>query len=238
MNLLQFDSLRSWVDGVVAFGCARLQSHPGLRLCLPAGNTPRPIYDAIVPLVAQGRISFRNADVFALDEYGGLPAHDEGRCAQVLRRSFVDRVDLPPERFHCLDPDAGDLDQVCRDYEASMGDGLDLTLLGIGLNGHLGLNEPGSSPDSLTRRVQMHPESTRASAQYVTQTPLPHWGLTVGLQRLLASREVWLLATGTVKAGILRRIIRGDMDPEVPASLLRRHPQCHLFFDAEAGSLL
>lgn len=238
MNLLQFDSTRSWVDGVATFWQARLRAQPRLRLCLTSGNTPLPVYQAIADLAAQGFLSFREASLFALDEYGGLPASDEGRCANILRRYLVDRVDLTPSRFHCLNPDAPDLDRVCRDYDSLIGHGFDLALLGLGLNGHLGLNEPGSAPESPTRRVEMHPSSTAAAAQYVRQNPLPRWGLTVGLEQLLGSREVWLLVTGRSKAEVLRQVLRGPIGPEVPASLLRRHRNCCVFYDAEAGALL
>jgi glucosamine-6-phosphate deaminase len=234
MNILRFDSAESWVDGTAAFWCGRLQSSPRLRHCLTSGNTPLPVYDAMVRAVAGGAASFRQAEIFALDEYGGLPLDDEGRCANMLHQRLVDHIDLPKDRLHHFNPEAPDLDQMCRDYDAAIEPGFDLTILGLGLNGHLGLNEPGSAPESPVRRVSMHEQSVAASAKYVTRGTLPRWGVTVGLQRLLNSKEVWLLVNGQTKAEILRQTLLGEISSEVPASLLRRHPRCYLFADAAA----
>ena len=110
--------------------------------------------------------------------------------------------------------------------------------LGIGLNGHLGMNEPGSPVDSSTRRVELQGTTTQSSARYFAHQNLPHWGLTVGLKTILASKEVWVLANGAAKAGITEQTVRGDISSSNPASLLRRHPNCSLFVDADAGALL
>lgn len=238
MHILKFDSEAAWADTAASLWRDRLRDNPRLRLCLPAGNTPKPIYAALVKSVAAQQVSFREATVFALDEYGGLAADDPGGCANMLRHCLVSHIDLPPGQFHWLDAQAEDRDQVCGDYDAAIGRGFDLTLLGLGLNGHLGLNEPGTAPDSTTHRTQMQASSIRASRGYVTGPQLPTWGLTVGLQQLLASPEVWLLARGTAKAEVVRQVVLGPPTAAVPASLLQRHPNCCLMVDAAAGALL
>ena len=207
-------------------------------MCLPSGHTPIKIFEAMARSVANGWVSFREAEIFALDDYGGLAPDDPGRCRNMLRRYLVDHINLPQEHFHWINTDERHLDKVCRDYDALIekGGGFDLTLLGIGVNGHLGLNEPGSSPDSATRRVDMHESTIKASAGYVTHSNLPTWGIGVGLKHLLASKEVWLLANGVKKAEIIRRTVKDEISVEVPASLLRRHADCSLFVDAEAAS--
>jgi glucosamine-6-phosphate deaminase len=154
------------------------------------------------------------------------------------RRFLIDHIDLSPARFHFIATDAADLDGVCRDYDRLIGAGFDLALLGIGRNGHLGLNEPGSSPESVTRRVDMHASTVEASADYLKHSNLPTWGVGVGLKELLGSKEVWLIANGARKADIIRRAMKEEITSEVPASLLRRHANSYLFVDAEAGALL
>lgn len=240
MNLLQFDSEHAWVEGAAALWRDRLRRNPRLRMCLPSGHTPNPIFAAMGRSVAQGEVSFRDAEVFALDDFGGLASDDPGRCRNMLQRYLLDLVDLPKNRFHFLDTEAQDIERVCRDYTALIesGGGFDLTLLGIGLNGHLGLNEPGSAPDSITRRVEMHASTIKSSAGYLTHSNLPTWGMGVGLKHLLGSREVWLLANGSKKAEIVLRAVKGDIEPAVPASLLRQHPNSWLMMDAAAGSKL
>src|SRR5207247_2469502 len=136
-----------------------------------------------------------------------LARDDEGRCANMLRRYLLDQIDLPKGNFHCINVDSSELEKVCQDYQAAIGDGFDLVLLGIGLNGHLGLNEPGSPAESTVRRVQMDATTVNTSANYVSQAQLPTWGVTVGMKQLLAAGEVWLLANGPKKAEIIRRTL-------------------------------
>ena len=138
--------------------------------------------------------------------------------------------------FHVLDPDNPNLIAHCADYDAAIGDGFDLVLLGIGLNGHLGMNEPGSPIDSPTRRVELHDSTVQSSARYFKHKNLPRWGLTVGLKALLGAKEVWLLAKGPAKAKIVEETLRGEIGPSIPASLLRRHPNAWLFLDKPAGA--
>jgi glucosamine-6-phosphate deaminase len=235
MNLLRFDSLAAWTRGAVAWWRDRLRLNPRLRMCLAGGLTPNPIYGGMIEAVKREEVSFSEAQIFLLDEYGGLAEGDPGRCASQVRRGLLDHVDAPLFRF--LNPDAVDLDLVCAHYEAAIGDGFDLVLLGVGLNGHLGMNEPGSSPDSLTRRVELTPASVAASARYFSHHQLPTWGLTVGMKQLLASKEVWILAAGQAKAPIVQRIVSGPSDSSVPASLMQAHPNCSLFLDPAAGGV-
>ena len=206
-------------------------------MCLPTGLTPVPIYDRVAAAVAAGEVSFARAEAFLLDEFGGVAASDPGRCEKMLHRLLIARIDLPPARFHRFDL-AGDIDEVCRAYERTIGDGCDLTLLGVGTNGHVGMNEPGSPVDSPTRRVELAATTIQSSARYFAHTNLPEWGLTVGLKAILAAREVWLLANGAAKAAIIRQTLRGEISPANPASLLRRHENCSLFVDLDAGALL
>ncbi len=200
MNLLHFDSERSWVDGVSALWRDRLRNTPDLKMCLPTGLTPLPVYAEMVRSARAGHVSFARASVFALDEFGGLPDDEPGRTRLTLQRLLLSQVDLPADHFHWLDADAPDSDAVCARYDAAIGAGFDLVILGIGTNGHLGMNEPGSPADSPTRRVDLEESTVQASARYfpsIDRDQLPRWGLTVGLGPILASREVWVLATGS-----------------------------------------
>ncbi len=239
MNVLRFDSEDAWVNGIAGLCRDRLRLNPRLRMCLPSGHTPNKVYAAMGRSVANGQASFKEAEVFALDDFGGLQLDDPGRCRNMLQHHLLEHVDLPKEQFHFLDTEARDLNRVCQEYDAIIEKGdFDLTLLGIGLNGHLGLNEPGSTADSVTRRVEMATSSVKSSAGYLSHSNLPTWGVTVGLKQLFASREVWLLANGSKKAEVVARTANGEITADVPASLLRQHPNAWLIVDAEAGAKL
>jgi glucosamine-6-phosphate isomerase len=238
MNVLRFDSETTWAHAISSLWRDRLRLKPDLRMCLPSGTTPAEVYAEMSRTARDGLASFKHATVLALDEFGGLAADDPGRTAHTLQRQLIDAVDLPRSAFHVLDPDKTDILTHCADYDAAIGDGFDLVLLGIGLNGHLGMNEPGSPIDSPTRRVELHHSTVQSSARYFTHQNLPRWGLTVGLKALLGAKEVWLLAKGPAKADIVRDTVRGNIGSSNPASLLRRHANAWLFLDEAAGALL
>ena len=234
MRVVKAGTREEWADYVAEMLIARLQMRPALRLCLPTGLTPVPIYERVGAAVAAGRVSFREAEVFLLDEFGGVAADDPGRCDQMLQRFLLTHVDLPAERFHRFTLD-GDIEAECEAYEQAVGSGCDLTLLGLGGNGHIGMNEPGAPADSLTRRVDLAPETTTASARYFSHDRLPTWGATMGIATIMRSEEVWLLAAGSRKAEIVRRTVREPESVELPASLLRSHPTTLLIVDDEAA---
>lgn len=204
-------------------------STPGFRLCLPTGSTPVPAYAAFA---AHGG-SLQEATVFLLDEFG-LPVGHPARCDAMLSRTLLDRLPEPPARVHSLDPSAPDLAEECRRYESELAaGGCDLTLLGLGGNGHLGLNEPGSDRTSRTRRVELAPATVAHAAAYGSGEP-PMWGLTMGIGTILDSREIWLLVTGSHKAAILDRVLHGPIGPALPASFLRTHPNVVVLADEKA----
>lgn len=204
-------------------------------MCLPTGGTPRPMYVEMGPAVAADRLSFSTATIFLLDEFGGLPEGDPARCDLALQRDLLDHIDLPPERFHKFDTDAADLDAEVTDYRASvLAAGLDLTILGLGMNGHIGLNEPESTADSVTRRTLLHPE-TKASMLAYGGDSSTDWGLTLGIDEIMSSREVWLIVTGSAKARTVQEVLEGPITPDRPASLLRDHPNARALLDDAAA---
>ena len=166
--------------------------------------------------------------IFLLDEFGGLPRHDPARCAAMLRR------DLPGVPFLAPDVDGEDPEAAAGAYGHTIDDGgLDLAVVGLGGNGHLGMNEPGSSPLSETRVVDLA-RSTSAGALRYGATIEPLWGITVGLRQLMGARELWLVVSGGHKAEILRRVLADQIGPDLPATFLREHHNARLLADAAA----
>jgi glucosamine-6-phosphate deaminase len=238
MNVLRFDSESAWIQAIASMWRDRLRTKPDLKMCLPSGKTPVNIYAEMSRSVGAGLVSFARASIFALDEFGGIAPDDPGSTRQMLQRQLIEGVDLPSSAFHVPDPAAPDLLQHCADYDSAIGGSFDLVLLGIGLNGHLGMNEPGSALHSSTRRVDLHDATVQSSASYFAHQNLPRWGVTVGLKTVLASTEVWVIANGAGKSEIVRRTLYGDVDASNPASLLRNHPHCSLFIDPDAAQQL
>jgi len=218
----------SWAAEVTAELGGRLATS-GLRVCLATGATPTPVY---------GRLAadaLATTTVFLLDEFGDLPAGHPGRCETMLRTALLDRV--PAAEFHFPDVDTPDLDVECRRYRDLLNaGGLDLAILGLGRNGHLGLNEPGSTPDAPTRVVELT-EETREGARSYGADPPPTWGLAVGLAEILAAREVWLLVTGSAKAAVLAQVVNDPVTVQIPATFLRAHPNAVIWAGRPAAPL-
>lgn len=227
----------TWAKAVADAFAERVQQKPALRVCLASGNTPRPVFHEMAQRAQAGELQLQRAELILLDEYGGLDPNDPGRCANMLIRDLIEPAGLPRGELECINPDAPDLQKEIERLKRKLEPGLDLAILGVGLNGHIGMNEPGSSQDDPVRRVALHPASQQSSSGYGVRR-VPTWGVTVGLRELLAAQEVWLLATGANKAEIIKRTIEGEITTDNPASYLNNHPDCTVFLDHAAASLL
>ena len=237
MTALRTLEAAAWADEVAAKFVDRLQSTPSLRVCLPTGATPIPVYDVLAARIERGDASFALATVILLDEWVGLPPGDPARCDTRLRAQLLDRLPVAPAAVHTIEVDAPDLEAAVARHAACSLD-LDLVVLGLGMNGHVGFNEPGSFPESPTRVVRLAASSRQAAMARYGAATVPTAGITLGMDRILAAREVWLLVTGERKAGILRRALRDPEGPDCPASYLRRHRGLTVFTDPEAAARL
>ncbi len=209
---------------------SRLDAVGGRRMVLPTGSTPRPVYRELAARLPD----LSDSEVFILDEFLGLPPGHPARCDTMIQQDLIALLERPPP-VNALDPDVDDLDAEAARYESLVGAStVDLTLLGLGLNGHIALNEPGSSPDDKARVVDLHP-TTVAS---MDAEPRPERGVTLGLANILASDEVWLLVSGAAKAEVLARAVEGPIGPDVPATYLRTHPNAVVFADEAAAAQL
>jgi 6-phosphogluconolactonase/glucosamine-6-phosphate isomerase/deaminase len=195
------------------------------RVCLATGNTMTPFLHHIAGL------DLSRTTVFMLDEYGDLPVGDQGRCQSMIERDLLERADRPPTvHIPRLDPP-----EPQRYREMMNRGGLDLAIVGLGANGHIGMNEPGSRSDSTTRVVQLARSTGERAADYGATTT-PTWGITVGMGPLLGAQELWLMVTGPGKRDILRRTLTEPIGPDLPATFLREHARCIAFVDVSAAS--
>ncbi len=217
-----------WANAVAEALAGRIAARPDLVLCLPTGSTPRPVYDRLADALARAATSLAGVRIVLLDEYLGLPVGHPIRCDVQLRQRLPERS----AEFVTFDVDGPDPATACAAYDAAIGDrgGLDLVVLGLGTNGHIGMNEPGTRPDAPTRVIELAP-STMAAARAYGADPPPTHGVTLGLAGILAAREVWLLVSGARKAAILREMLEGPVTTDVPASLLRGHPGLRIIAD-------
>ncbi len=209
-------------------------------LVLPAGGTPLPLYRELTRGRARGELDLSRAHVFQLDELVGVAAVDPRSFQSFLRHSLLDPLGRRAPRGHLLDGAAQDpvreIERHAQELER-LG-GADLVLLGIGRNGHVAFNEPGSTRDAPSRVVDLAPETLEALRGVFPESELPHRGMTLGLREIAGARRVVVIATGPSKAAILGSVLGRAPTPERPASLLLGHADLRVFADPEAGRLV
>jgi glucosamine-6-phosphate deaminase len=234
-------------DRAVAQALARrvagaLRAKPRLVLGLPTGRTPLLLYEELAALHARGEADFSLASTFNLDEFLGIPRAHPGSYRTFMERHLFGRVNLEPARIHFLDGSAPDADEECDRYEEAIAaaGGLDLQILGIGTNGHIGFNEPAAGLSACTHRVRLKPETRRSNAALFGGDPsnVPVEALSMGMGTILRARSLVLLATGARKATCVERALHGPVTTELPASFLQLHGDVDVMLDEAAGAKL
>ena len=209
---------------------------------LATGRSPLPTYRELVERCRDGRVSFARTRVFLLDEYVGLEPGHPMSCRNFILREFIDHVDVPAGALLVPDRASADPATAGEAYEqriAAAG-GIDLQLLGIGRNGHIGFNEPPSSLVSRTRLTTLAAETRKDNARLFGDDPdlVPRQGITQGIGTILEARHIVLIATGEAKSGPIAKAVEGPVTEMVPASALQLHPRATLIIDEAAGRQL
>ena len=215
-----------------------IRGSPACVLGLPTGATPLAFYAELVRRHREDGLSFSRVVAFGLDDYIGLPSGHRASFAAYMRRNLVDHVDMDPSNIHLLDSNADDLLAACASYEAAIRDvgGIDLQILGIGSNGHIGFNEPGSSLGSRTRIKTLTRETLEANAASLKDLDrVPHLAITMGVGTILEARACVLLALGSGKARAVRDMVEGPITAQVPASALQLHRDAIAILDEDAA---
>lgn len=215
-----------------------VEARPDLRVAWCTGRTVIPVYDELRALYRSGRLSFARVRCFNLDEYWGLPAGHPASFRRFLLDHLLEQVGARPENTRLLDGSPGNWRKECRDFEAAVAaaGGIDLLLDGIGANGHLGFNEPGTSFDSRTCLVDLTEETRQGQLPFFRSlSEVPRQALTRGISEIMRARSVIIMASGSSKAAPLGRALLGPVAEDVPSSVLQRHPDATLVVDAEAA---
>jgi glucosamine-6-phosphate deaminase len=219
-----------------------LQAKPDAVLGLASGRTPVDGYAELRRLHAAGSTDWSRASTFNLDEFAGIDSRHPGSFRTFMERHLFEGVNLPVAQIHFLNGVAKDLDAECDRYEAAIAaaGGIDLQLLGIGTNGHIGFNEPGDDLPVRTHRVRLMESTKRDNAMLFGNDPsrVPAEALSMGIGTILRARRIVLVATGDKKAECIRQATSGRLTTRVPASMLQVHSDVELLLDREAASLI
>jgi glucosamine-6-phosphate deaminase len=215
-----------------------LAGKPTALIGVATGSTPLPIYEALAERVAAGEADPSRARICQLDEYVGLPKGHPESYRSVLQREVLDRLGLGPESFLGPDGEAADLPAACAEYERQLAaaGGVDLQILGIGTDGHIGFNEPCSSLGSRTRIKTLTEQTRMDNARFFSGLDeVPKHVITQGIGTILQARHAVLLATGAAKAEAVALAVEGPLAAVVPASALQLHPHATVVVDEAAA---
>ena len=240
---IQICDTREETSAAVAGRVVRgLAQRPALVLGLPTGRTPVAAYAELRRQHARGDADFSRAVTFNIDEFAGIPAAHPGSFRTFMERHLFSGINLPPSHMHLLDGAAEDLDAECRRYDAAIdaAGGLNLLLLGIGANGHIGFNEPGDELVAGTHRVRLAESTRRDNAPLFGGDPaqVPHEALSMGMGSILNAAAIVLIATGARKARCIERTVNGPLTTRLPASFLQLHRHVELYLDRDAARAL
>lgn len=226
-------------EAVALFLAECIQEAPSLVIGLPTGRTPVAMYRALVRLHRQGRADFSHVTTFNLDEFVGLPEAHRGSYHSFMQRHLFAHVNLNPSRTHLPDGEASQPRKEAARYGAAIAaaGGLDIAVLGIGANGHIGFNEPDDQLPAGTNVVTLRPGSRRSNAAAFggRTSQVPKQAISMGVGTILSARHILLLATGAEKAAIVAKALQGPVTTRVPASLLQLHPRAVVVLDRAAA---
>jgi|SRR5690625_376602 len=203
---------------------------------LATGSTPEKLYANLVQKCQANEITFKNTTTFNLDEYVSLAHDDPTSYHYYMEKHLFSGIDIQKKNAHVLNGEADDLEKECETFEQLIQEAgnLNMQILGLGLNGHIGFNEPGTAFDSRTHIVELDPLTIEANSRFfASKEDVPTRALTMGIGTIMDAEKILFLVQGDKKADILKKVVYGKVTEEVPASILQRHPNVTLLTDID-----
>lgn len=217
-----------------------VKEKPDALICIAGGDTPLGVFSALVDASRKGDVDLTQAAFVGLDEWLGLSKADKGSCREMVWGHFFDHLTLREEQICFFDGRTAAPAEECRRVDRFISDrgGISLVVLGIGMNGHIGFNEPGAATDTYCHIVDLDAVTQSVSAKYFDQPRQVKQGITLGMKTILEANSVILMASGEKKAAIVAQTVREPATPAIPATLLKPHPRLQVVVDKPAASRL
>lgn len=237
-----YDEMCQWAAEHIAEAINNHKEDRPFVLGLPTGSTPLGVYKALIDMNKSGKVSFKNVVTFNMDEYVGLPEEHPESYHSFMNNNFFNYIDIPRENINILNGNAADIKAECERYEkklASYGYA-DLFMGGIGVDGHIAFNEPGSPLDSRTRQMPLEMETRVVNSRFFDNDPekVPATALTIGVGTFLDSKEVMVLANGDNKAEAVYQSVKGKVSEQWTCSAVQLHKKATFICDKLAGAKL
>jgi glucosamine-6-phosphate deaminase len=237
MKLIQAKDYKDMSRKAANFLSAQVILKENAVLGLATGGTPVGIYEQLADWYRKGDIDFSGVSTINLDEYVGLDGKDEGSYRYFMNEHLFRHINIKGKNCHLPDGMAENIEEECLRYDRlieKLG-GIDMQLLGLGENGHIGFNEPDEAFEQMTHCVTLKEKTIEANARYFpSKADVPKQAITMGIKAIMQARSIVLCASGARKADILRKVLYGPVTPAVPGSVLQMHPRLIVVADAEA----
>src|SRR5688572_2493656 len=209
-------------------------------ICTASGDSPAGLYKELVKIVKDKKIDISNWHFVGLDEWAGMNEEDEGSCKFHLNNQFFHPLKIEKEKISFFNGRAKDLQEECNLTEDIIRQhgGIDIAIVGLGMNGHIGMNEPGTSPLSRSHIAEIDPITQKTGQKYFNSEQDLSQGLTLGLATLMEVRQIILVVNGSHKAAIVKKVMEEEISEQLPASLLRNHPGLVVYLDKDAAQMI
>ena len=219
---------------------AIINNKPDALLCFPAGDTSVGTFKHLIELNKKGKVSFKNCKIVGLDEWANVGAMKTENCFSFLKKHFFDHIDYSEENMCFFNGESSDLLKECSKTDSFIKSNgpIDLMLLGAGMNGHLGLNEPGTSFDLYSHIVKLDNTTKIVGQKYFSGKVELTAGITLGVKYIMEAKTVILQLNGNRKAEVVKRLIESEVTPAFPDSALKAHPNSFLLLDSEAAKYI
>lgn len=218
----------------------QIKKKPDSVLGFATGASPVETYRRIIESYEAGNVSLKNITTFNLDEYCGLSHENVNSYYYFMKENLFGKTDVDFEKVNFLSGKSGDVEGECGAYRKKIEavGGIDIQLLGVGTNGHIGFNEPSDSFTDGPFKVELAESTIESNAKYFQNGEMPKYALTMGIGDIMRARKILLIATGKSKANAVFKMVKGEVTAQCPASILQTHPDCTVYIDRESAELL
>jgi glucosamine-6-phosphate deaminase len=241
MRILVCDNYEAMSKKAAEMILSQITLKPDAVLGLATGSTPIGMYDELIKMYEAGRVDFSQVRTVNLDEYYNLPKSNDQSYDYFMRHHLFEAINIPTDAIEIPNGMADDVAEECQRYERAIEalGGVDIQVLGIGHNAHIGFNEPADHFEAMTHLVNLKASTIEANARFfASEADVPKQALTMGVGTILKAKKIMLLATGEGKAEAIYNVVYGQVTPEVPGSILQFHDDVVLILDKEAASRL
>jgi len=217
-----------------------VKNKPDAILCMASGESPKLTCSKVVDIANRENINFSRLQFIGLDEWVGIPPDNSGSCRYFFETFFLNPLKSPPTSVHLFNALSRDLLHECKGMDEFIfrNGSIDLMIVGIGMNGHIGFNEPGISFEKYSHIAELDETTTSVGQKYFESSTILKQGITLGLQHLMDSKKLILIANGRKKSGVIQRAVEGEVTNNFPASIIQLHRNCGIIVDEEAAALL